>query len=75
MEAEPEWDDLADLPEDHGDVLLLMTDPDPTIRQDVIDAILEAGAVSYRELLRAALHDPHAGVREAAAEALEELGE
>ena len=58
-----------------SDLILWLTDPDPTVRQDAIDAIVESATTAHIALLRDALKDPHAGVREAAAEALEELEE
>ena len=59
---------------DESDWTLQFTDPDPVIRQEAIDLLAESGDLRHRDMLELALSDPHAGVREAAFEALEELG-
>ena len=70
-----EWDEGDVLHvEDETDWVLLLNDPDPDIRQDAIDELLEIGGSEYVTFIELALSDPHPGVREAAAEALEELG-
>ncbi len=62
-------------PPDHRlpDWPLLLTDPDPRVRQAAIDLLVDSGERGYPEFLELALYDTHPGVREAAAEALEEL--
>ena len=64
--------DQDHLPE--PDWLLMFTDPDPVVRQVAIDMIVDARNLDKTGWLELALSDPHGGVREAAAEALEELG-
>lgn len=54
--------------------ILLITDSDPIVRQEAIDALVDTEVLSNVGLLELALSDPHPGVREAAQEALEELG-
>lgn len=51
-----------------------LTDADPYVRQAVIDEVLWLRRKEAEPYLRAALSDPHAGVRQAAEEALEEMG-
>lgn len=59
---------------DETDWVIQFTDPDPIIRQEAIDLLVESDDLTHVELLELALSDPHPGVREAAEEALEDLG-
>ena len=72
-------DALDDLVQSRGvsdtELQLLATDPDPLVRQELVDALLDTGDPVYRPLLESALLDPSETVRQAAREALEELAE
>ena len=52
---------------------LLLTDPDPSVRQEAIDVLGERGRADVRAHLDAARSDPHPGVRQAAHDALAEI--
>lgn len=56
------------------DIYLLLTDPDHRVRQEVLDLLAESGDADHAVYAEAALVDPHPAVRDAAAEALEEIG-